>query len=194
MTKTGACAHSRPVVSCAPMTCQEVYAEHFRFVWRALRRLGVPERDMPDAVQDVFVVVHRKLPGWEGRSKMTTWLYGICMRVASDRRNLAHVRREVPFGPSEPRVHEGPGVDELLEHHERRALLDKALDLLPIEQRAVFVLFELDELSGEQVAELLALPEGTVWSRLRTARVGVSMALQRLSASGRRPCLARGAS
>src|SRR5262245_65871367 len=77
-----------------PMTFREVYDEHFRFVWRSLRRLGVRESDVADAVQDVFVVVHRRLGDFEGRSKVTTWLYGICYRVAKDRRRVAYVRRE----------------------------------------------------------------------------------------------------
>jgi RNA polymerase sigma-70 factor (ECF subfamily) len=77
------------------MTFQEVYQEHFRFVWRSLRRLGVRESDVADAVQDVFVVVHRKIADFEGRSKVTTWLFGICLRVARDRRRLAHVRHDV---------------------------------------------------------------------------------------------------
>ena len=70
------------------MTFKEVYDEHFRFVWRSLRRLGVRESDVPDAVQDVFLVVHRRLAEFEGRSKVTTWLFGICFRVARDRRKL----------------------------------------------------------------------------------------------------------
>src|SRR5262245_19722044 len=77
------------------LSFKEVYDEHFRFVWRSLRRLGVPESDVADAVQDVFIVVHRRLGEFEGRSKVTTWLYGICYRVAHDRRRLAHVRRRV---------------------------------------------------------------------------------------------------
>ena len=71
------------------MTFKEVYDENFRFVWRSLRRLGVREGDVPDAVQDIFLIVHRKLGEFEGRSKVTTWLFGICLRVARDRRRAA---------------------------------------------------------------------------------------------------------
>ena len=70
-------------------TFKEVYEEQFRFVWRSLRRLGVRESDVADAAQDVFLVVHRRLDEFEGRSKVSTWLYGICYRVARDRRRLA---------------------------------------------------------------------------------------------------------
>src|SRR5689334_15233045 len=77
------------------LTFKEVYEEQFRFVWRSLRRLGVRESDVADAAQDVFLVVHRRLGEFEGRSKVSTWLYGICYRVARDRRRLAHVRHHV---------------------------------------------------------------------------------------------------
>ena len=77
------------------LTFKEVYEEQFRFVWRSLRRLGVRESDVADAAQDVFLVVHRRLDEFEGRSKVSTWLYGICYRVARDRRRLAHVRHHV---------------------------------------------------------------------------------------------------
>src|SRR5688572_24262740 len=77
------------------LSLRALYEEHFQFVWRSLRRLGVREADVPDAVQDVFLVVHRKLPEFEGRSKVTTWLFGIALRVARDRQKLAYTRRQV---------------------------------------------------------------------------------------------------
>src|SRR5512138_2606481 len=80
-TETG---HTGP--SGVGMTFEEVYRTHFAFVWRSLRRLGIREEDAADAAQEVFIVVHRKLPEFAGRSKLTTWLYGVCFRVASERR------------------------------------------------------------------------------------------------------------
>src|SRR4051794_13567852 len=77
------------------MNFKEVYDAHFAFVWRSLRRLRVPEASLKDAMQDVFLVVHRRLGEFEGRAKVTTWLFGICLRVAKDYRRRAHVRREV---------------------------------------------------------------------------------------------------
>jgi RNA polymerase sigma-70 factor, ECF subfamily len=163
----------------------DVYAEHFRFVWKCLRRLGVREADVGDAVQDVFLVVHRKLPEFEGRSAMTTWLFGICMRVASDRRRSASSTRERPWEEAGERVSEEPSAFECLDQRDKIELLDSLLDQLPMEQRAVFALFELEEMSGEQIAALLGVPMGTVWSRLRLARESFRAAMQRRQARDR---------
>src|SRR5262247_1360304 len=82
----------------SPMTFEEAYRAHFAFVWRSLRRLGVREEDAGDAAQEVFIVVHRKLPEFAGRSKLTTWLYGVCFRVASERRRAGP---RAPLGEQE---------------------------------------------------------------------------------------------
>ncbi|WP_438013967.1 RNA polymerase sigma factor [Sorangium sp. So ce315] len=165
------------------MTFGEVYAQHFRFVWRSLRRLGVPESDAADAVQDVFLVVHRRLPEFEGRSKITTWLYSICFHVARDRRKLAHMRRRAH--DDEPLLDCADDRADVGAQAERRQaieLLEIILDELPLEQRAVFTLFELDGMGGEEVAELLDIPLGTVYSRLRLARDAFRRAVARLNA------------
>ena len=79
----------------ARMEFKQVYDEHVAFVWRLLRRLGLPESALNDAVQDVFLVVFRRLPDFVQRAKLSTWLFRICMRVAKDYRRRAHVRHEV---------------------------------------------------------------------------------------------------
>ena len=167
------------------MTFREVYDLHFRFVWRSLRRLGVRESDLADAVQDVFVVVHRRLGEFEGRSKVTTWLYGICFRVvAKDRRRLAHVRREVDDASGALAERSDDRVDVLgeAERKEGMVLLEAILDEMPLEQRAVFTLFELESMTGDEIAEMLEVPLGTVYSRLRIARDVFKRALGRLQA------------
>ena len=166
------------------MTFREVYDEHFRFVWRTLRRLGVRESDVADAVQDVFVVVHRRLGEFEGRSKVTTWLYGICFRVAKDRRRLAHVRREVDDASGSLAERGDERVDVAAEAEKKQGLelLETILDEMPLEQRAVFTLFELESMTGDQIAEMLELPLGTVYSRLRIARDVFKRSLGRLQA------------
>ena len=169
------------------LTFKEVYDEHFRFVWRSLRRLGVAESDVADAAQDVFLVVHRRLSEFEGRSKVTTWLYGISYRVARDRKRLAHVRRRADGDDGELDDHADDRVDIAAEAERRQglALLEGILDELPIEQRAVFTLFELDGVGGEGIAEMLEIPLGTVYSRLRIAREQFKKALARIQARER---------
>jgi RNA polymerase sigma-70 factor, ECF subfamily len=169
------------------LSFKAVYDEHFRFVWRSLRRLGVPESDVADAAQDVFLVVHRRLDEFEGRSKVTTWLYGICFRVARDRRRLAHVRRRVDDddGMVGERADEHADVAAAAERRQGLAMLEAILDELPIEQRAVFTLFELDGIGGEGIAEMLEIPLGTVYSRLRIAREQFKKTLGRMQARDR---------
>ena len=152
-------------------------------MWRSLRRLGVPESETPDAVQDVFIVVHRKLSGFEGRSKLTTWLFGICLRVASDRRRKAYRHMETSDdGAVAERVDSQHDVGAEAERLEGLALLEHILDQLPIEQRAVFTLFELEEMSGDEIAQALGIPTGTVRSRLRLARETFRRACERFRA------------
>lgn len=160
---------------------RQLYDEHFAFVWRSVRRLGVRDGDVADCVQEVFVVVHRKLEEFEGRSKMTSWLFGICMRVASDHRRSAVVRREIATeeedlsSRADPRSDVGADV----ERKQKQVLLERILDELPDDQRVVFVLFELDAMSGDAIAELLDVPVGTVRSRLRLARESFQRAVAR---------------
>ena len=153
------------------MDFRQVYDDNVDFVWRSLRRLGVREASLKDAVQDVFIVVHRRLPDFDERAQVRTWLFRICMRTAKDQRRRAHVRREVLDDHS---LDHAPSLaktaPELLEHREALLLFDAALDRLPMEQRAVFILFELEEMTGERIAECLGLPLGTVYSRLRRSR------------------------
>jgi RNA polymerase sigma-70 factor (ECF subfamily) len=152
---------------------EAAYRAHFAFAWRALRRLGVPERDLGDATQDVFVVVYRKLAEFDGTRPMTTWLYAICLRVASDRRRSALQRHEVLADEESAAQRIGDVASDPSEQSanaERRALLAAALDVMSLEQRAVFTLFELEGRTGEEVAALLAVPTATVHSRLRLAR------------------------
>ena len=165
------------------MMFRQLYDEHFRFVRRALRQLGVPESEVSDALQDVFVVVHRKLGEFEGRGKLTTWLFGICQRVALDRRRRAHVRHEVPTeGELVSAVAQESDARPAVESSDARAMLERVLSQMPHDQRIVFVLFELEEMTGDEIAELLKVPVGTVRSRLRLARECFGKLVARLRA------------
>lgn len=163
------------------MEFESVYRENFDRVWRTLRRLGIPEKDVLDVAQEVFVVVVRRLCEFDGRAAFPTWLYGITVRVASDRRRRAHLRREV-FGDEVVLSDHRPGPAELLEQKRRVALLERALAEMSFEQRSVFTLFELEGLSGDQIGEALAIPPGTVRSRLRLAREAFARSIARIEA------------
>ncbi len=164
---------------------EALYREHFVFVWRSLYRLGVREADVPDACQDVFLVAHRRLGEFEGRAKVTTWLFRICLRVASGQKRHAHVKREV-LDEAAVDLHASSERDpeSSRAHREGVRLLDLALDELSLEQRTVFVLFELEGLSSPEIAETLEIPLGTVYSRLRSARERFEQRLKRKAAAG----------
>jgi RNA polymerase sigma-70 factor (ECF subfamily) len=152
----------------------EFYRQHFDFVWCSLSRLGVPSAELPDAAQEVFLVASKRYQALDFSSRLTTWLYATCLRVASDRRRKLKSRREVSYPEKGGDV--GEGVSDQSEAALER-LLAIALDTLSLEQRAVFTLFELDGLTGEAISELLDLPLGTVFSRLRLARQRFRLAL-----------------
>lgn len=162
---------------CVP-SFDQLYDEHFDFVWRSVRRLGVREAAMDDAVQEVFLVVHRRLPEFEGRSSLKTWLYGIAVNVA---RNIARTQarrgaEELPVSVEDTRT---PGPARHAENREAVALLYRLLDKLDEPKREVFVLAELEQLSAPDIAEALGVNLNTVYSRLRAARRDFEAALQR---------------
>ncbi len=163
----------------SPPPFAAIFREHAPLVWRALRRLGVREADVEDLSQEVFVIVHRKLPTFEGRSALSTWIYGICVRVASDHRQRAHVRREHPTDRPPDERHSAPQLEELA-RGQARALLDRALETLDPDKRAVFVLYEVEELDMPQVAEAIGCPLQTAYSRLYAARKLVQDEMTRL--------------
>jgi RNA polymerase sigma-70 factor (ECF subfamily) len=153
----------------AAITAGDVFREYAPFVWRVLRGLGVAEADVADVCQEVFVVVHRKLTAFEGRSSLRTWLYGISARTVSDYRRRASRRREVLTDAPLDQAAIGTADDALALRLACR-VLDRILDDLTEEQRAVFVLYEIEELTMSEVAELLGCPLQTAYSRLIAAR------------------------
>jgi RNA polymerase sigma-70 factor (ECF subfamily) len=161
-----------------------IYDAHFNFVWRSLRRLGVREPDVTDLTQKVFLTAHMKLPEFEGRSSLSTWLFGICQRVASDYRRSAAIRREVATDAADlDAAAEHEDLSTKGEARQRASIAEAILDKLPEPQRVVFVLFELEELSGDEIASLLNVPVGTVRSRLRLAREAFRREVKRLTAA-----------
>jgi RNA polymerase sigma-70 factor, ECF subfamily len=146
-----------------------VFDEHARYVIRTLRHLGVREADVEDVAQEVFVTVHRRLPEFEGRSKLRTWLYAICLRVASDHRRRAYVVREraTSSPPIDDGERSGQEPDALAES---RSTVADLLGVLDEDKRQVLVLYEIEGLTMREVAEVVGCPLQTAYSRLHAAR------------------------
>lgn len=157
----------------------EVYREHAPFVWRVLRRLGVSPTDVEDACQEVFLVVHRKLGAFEHRSSVRTWLYGIAVRCAADHRRRVRRTPEAAVTPATDEPAIDPAQSDSIARRQARALLDEILDELDEPKRAVFVLYELEELTMAEVAAVVGCPLQTAYSRLHAARATVEAAVKR---------------
>jgi len=166
----------------ATLDVRSVHHEYAEFVWLTLQRLGVRDSDVEDALQEVFVVVHKRLHTFDASARMSTWLFGICLRVAASYRRRAHRRREtVSDLPGDAACAE-PSPEETAATVEARERLTAILDDMALDKRAIFVMFELDELSCEAIAECLSIPVGTVHSRLHAARKAFARSLARIRA------------
>ncbi|HVJ93346.1 MAG TPA: RNA polymerase sigma factor [Labilithrix sp.] len=173
-------------VSPTQLVFADVYAEHAPLVWRSLKRMGVRPADLDDACQEAFLVVHAKLGDFQGGS-LRGWLFAIAVRVAADHRKRASTRYEVLA----EQVPEGT-VDETqtgtVARAQAVALLHSALATLDEDKRAVFILYELEEVPMVDVARSLGCPLQTAYSRLHAARDHVTATVARWKARhGRRP-------
>lgn len=165
---------------------EALYREHFRFVWRIVRRLGTDVQLVDDVVQDVFLVVHRRLGDFQGRSSAKTWLYGIVRRVVADHRRT--LRRKPALdnpGPAQGDPDAMTSGDESpqarAEQAERVRRLHRLLAELDDDKREVFVLSELEGLTMAEIAEVLDVNPNTISSRLRAARREFEAALDRVT-------------
>lgn len=159
------------------------YREHFQFVWRSARRLGAPAAALDDVVQDVFLIVARRLPEFRGEASLRTWLFAITLRVVQVHRRSAsrHLRRVEAFAT----VHaDGAGTDPYARTDAADALL-KLLDQLDDDRRAVFVLAELEGMTAQEISAGLGINVNTVYSRLRAARQQLERALAGAEAPAR---------
>ena len=159
-----------------------LYEQHFDYVWRSLRRLGVAPRDQEDLAHEVFLSYFRTRAGFDRSRPLRPWLFGIAFRVASDFRRLARNRLEVPEGPSfmDP-VDQTPDAEAQAVAAERRRLVLAALDGLSLEQRAVLVMHDIDGHSMPEIALALDVPLNTLYSRLRLGRAEFAKVVRRLT-------------
>ncbi len=166
-----------------------VYQEYADFLWKSLFRMGVSDSDRPDAMQEVLLVVHRRLKDFDGRSRLSTWLFSICLRVASTMYRKHRRRRETPFDPEEhgAALVDAEHPERLLTRRDAQRRLASALDSLDPERRALLVMFELEDVPCTRLAELWGVPVGTIHSRLFAARRLFQRALVRQDAQHRHP-------
>jgi RNA polymerase sigma-70 factor (ECF subfamily) len=163
---------------------RRIFEVYGHYVWRVLRRLGVPAADVPDVAQEVFIVLRRKLDRVHSPAALRGFIYGVAVREASDHRRSARVRYErVAYAPPEVSVDAPQEAD--LEKARARALLEQALGGLDDAKRAVFVLYELEGLDMGEIAEALKCPLQTAYSRLHAARRVVSCAFEKAEGSER---------
>lgn len=154
------------------LTFEGLYEQRFEDVSRWVRALGAAEADRDDLVQEIFLVVHRRLADFDGQN-VAGWLYQIARRKVRDHRRLLWVKHL--FGKTSlPLVDamlttKQSAFDEL-ETKQKRQLLAELLEKLNEDQRAAFVLFEIEGASGEEIAALTGVPVNTVWARIHKAR------------------------
>jgi RNA polymerase sigma-70 factor, ECF subfamily len=171
---------------------EQAFEQHFTMVWRSMRRLGVPEAVLDDAVQDVFLVLHRRWSDFQHQSSLRTWIYGILLRVASDYTRRAR-RERARYSPEEAPDLESSAEspDNLYQQREAALTLRLALGQLEDKEREMLVLIDLEERSVVEAADVLGVNLNTAYSRLRRARQSFEKALRvaqsKREAKGREP-------
>jgi len=157
---------------------EDVYEQHFEFVWRTLRLLGVQRGSIDDALQDTFGAIARQLPSFEGRSSMRTWVFGVAHKVAANHRRT-HRRKAARLTPLDDSA-----LSMELDPHARAEareigdLLVSFCEELDEGRRTVFVLGLLEDVPVGEIASLLGIPANTVYSRMRTLREGLRRKLE----------------
>ncbi|MHB8419278.1 MAG: RNA polymerase sigma factor [Myxococcales bacterium] len=188
MVPAASCDAVAPAVGlvAATWTVEALYRQHRLDVARWAARLGGPSIETADVVQEVFLAVGRKLPAFEPRARITTWLYRITENTVRYQRRKLRWRRFLAGGADEVAGElpdEAASALDGLERREGRAQLYRVLDRLGERQRTILILFEMEGLSGEEIAERLDMKVGTVWVALHRARAKFLAALRELEAA-----------
>jgi RNA polymerase sigma-70 factor (ECF subfamily) len=168
-----------------PLALADVYRRHARDVGRWAARLGGPATDVEDVVQEVFLAAHRKLGGFRGDASLSTWLYRITENVVRHRRRKDRWRRWLGGTADETAgdlAAPGPSPLEALRERQATERVYRVLDAMKEKYRTVLILFELEELSGDEVARLTGTKLATVWVWLHRARADFAKRLTELDA------------
>jgi RNA polymerase sigma-70 factor, ECF subfamily len=183
-TRAEPAPRAAPVTPAQEKRIRQAFDAHLNCVWRALRRYGVPEAVVDDAVQRVFIVLARRITDVEMGSERP-FLLSTAARVASELRRTPHRNREHGDEAAllELQVDPGPLPDEAAERQRARVLLDLVLERMPDDLRHVFVLYEFESMTIPEIAELVGVPIGTAASRLRRARVQFKERVAKLESS-----------
>jgi RNA polymerase sigma-70 factor (ECF subfamily) len=166
------------VVRADVQSFQRVFEAELGYVGTSLRRLGVAPRDVEDVSHDLFVEVWKRFEHYDPARPIRPWLFAFAFRFASDYRRLR--RHKVEMFVEKDAVEKAKGADELLVERDEQKLLVAALESISEDRRPVFILFELDGVPMQEIADLLGIPANTAYSRLRLAREEFSAAARRL--------------
>lgn len=158
---------------------RRIFDREFEYLWRSLRRLGIPQRDLEDITHEVFLQVYAQLDRYDTARPIRPWLFGFAFRVASDYRRLARHRFEKLDGEIDSPDEAPAAIDRLVEA-EALVMGHEALACLDLPWRAVFILHELDGCTVPEIARSLAIPLNTAYSRLRAAREQFNAAVRRI--------------
>jgi RNA polymerase sigma-70 factor, ECF subfamily len=152
-----------------------VYEENFAFAWRTARALGVSPALIDDAVQEVFIVVHRRLCDYRPEASVRSWLFGVVRRVAKDFRR-SDKRRGLSVEVTDEHLGSAHGDPYVVAtRNQALRLVEEFAETLDDERRALFVLSELEQMPTPEVASALDLNINTVYSRLKALRQNLSM-------------------
>ena len=175
---------SQPSAESKEARVRRMVDAHFDGLWRFMRRLGVDSMDVDDAMQEVIEITAARLQDIAPASERS-FLFSTAFRVASEHRRRRGSRHEVSDAELEHAADPAPEPDALTDRARARALLDEVLSAMPTDLRAVFTLYEIEEMTMAEIADLLGLPQGTVASRLRRAREQFEARVERLEAQMR---------
>ena len=159
----------RPEVPADEADWRRFYEERWVWVYRVVRRMGGGEINVEDAVQDVFLAVVDRIGTFEGRSKIETWLYRVCLNVVSEHRRRSRRHRRLYFA-LERIAFWRPDPHRRIEARDELSLVQRILSEMPEKKREVLALAELEELSSVEIAEILKVPAATVRTRLFYAK------------------------